>query len=160
MKMARIWEGTCGSWGRRRGVSLTLTGSGMAHMPITAGTNSARLTQNVRRSGEPAHCERIPASSGPQPRPAMFASVATSVARPRRSGGARSTRVAVAVPVKMPAESPERMRPTSSSGRPLAVKKQTALRADSPRPGSSSRLRPTSSDRRPKRSSAAITPAA
>jgi hypothetical protein len=114
----------------------------------------------VRRNGQPADFERTPASSGPNPNPPILAMGATSVARPRRSGGARSTRVAVAVPVKTPAERPERIRPTSSKGRPSVVKKHTALSADRPSPGSSSRLRLSSSDRRRKKSSAAITPAA
>jgi hypothetical protein len=51
----------------------------------------------------------------------MFAVVATRVARARRSGAARSTSAAVAVPVKMPADSPERTRPTIRRARPSAM---------------------------------------
>ena len=72
----------------------------------------------------------------------MFATAATSVARLRRSTGARSTRVAVAVPVKMPAENPETIRPARSRGRPSATRKTHALRAENPRAGSSMRRRP------------------
>jgi hypothetical protein len=54
----------------------------MAQIPIDAGTSSARSTQNVNRSGERTHCDNIPASSGPHPGPPMFATAATSVARP------------------------------------------------------------------------------
>jgi hypothetical protein len=90
----------------------------------------------------------------------MLAIVATSVARPRRSGGARSTSVAVAVPVKTPADSPEMTRPTSSGASALAAKKATALSADSETAASSTGRRPIWSESRPNRSSDAITPAA
>jgi hypothetical protein len=68
--------------------------------------------------------------------------------------------VAVAVPVKMPADNPERTRPTSSSGSPLAVRKHTALSAESTSPGSNTRRRPIWSDSLPNSTSDAITPAA
>ena len=70
-------------------------------------------------AGSRAYCASSPASNGPHPSPSMFAPVATSVPRPGRSGGAKSTSVAVAVPVKIPADRPERTRPISSGAEPL-----------------------------------------
>jgi hypothetical protein len=89
----------------------------------------------------------------------MFASVATSVARPALCDGATSTSVAVAVPVRVPADRPDRIRPRSSGARPPATRKTTALTADSASPSSSTARRPISSDSPPS-SSAQITPAA
>jgi hypothetical protein len=90
----------------------------------------------------------------------MFAIVATSVALPHRSGAAKSMSVAVAVPVKIPADRPERTRATSSSARSWANRNATALSAERTSPGSSTHRRPTWSERRPKRSREAITPTA
>src|SRR5882757_3727118 len=159
-KVPRICTGTLSAWGRSRGRHLATTGSGMAQMPIDAGTSRARSTQNVSLNGDPAHCDTAPANRGPQPRPPMFATVATNVARARRLGGVRSTRVAVAVPVKMPADSPDRTRPAISRGSPSAIKKVTALSAANASPASSSGRRPSWSDSRPNKNSDALTPAA
>src|SRR5918994_1568437 len=65
-----------------------------------------------------------------------------------------STRAAVAVPAKMPAESPESTRPTNSAVM-LSGTRNTALEtAASTRPGSSTARRPTWSESRPNSSSA------
>src|SRR5436190_4428775 len=95
-KVDRTSAGTWRLCGRRRACALVRTVSGMAHTRAAAGTSSPRSTQNTSRRGEPAYSARIPASNGPVARPPMFAIVATSVARPRRSAPARSTRAAVA----------------------------------------------------------------
>jgi len=73
----------------------------------------------------------------------MFAIVATSVARPRCPGGARSTSVAAAVPVKIPAESPDSTRPSSRNPSALASRNATALSAEKPSPINSTGRRPT-----------------
>ncbi len=94
------------------------------------------------RSGSGAIWASAPASSGPIPSPPMLTMAARSVARARRSGGASSTSAAVAVPVKIPADSPESTRPRNSSGRPWASRNTIELAAATMIPGSSSARRP------------------
>ena len=74
------------------------------HDEAQAAAGAAR----TRRAPRPA--------ADPMPRPPMLATVATAAARSRQLGGAASMTAAVAVPVKMPADSPDSTRPTSSSG--------------------------------------------
>jgi hypothetical protein len=73
---------------------------------------------------------------------------------------AKSTRVAVPVPVKMPIERPERIRPRKSGARPWARRKTTALAAERASPGSNVRRRPIWSEMRPKSRRPPITPTA
>ena len=61
------------------------------------------------------------------PSPPMLATVATAAARVRQLGGAASMTAAVAVPVKMPADSPDSTRPTSSIGTESATRNTAAL---------------------------------
>ena len=65
---------------------------------------------------------------------------------------------AVAVPVKMPADSPDSTRPTSSSGTESAARNTAALASAKKVPASSTGRRPMASDHRPKASSANSTP--
>ncbi|SHW35061.1 Uncharacterised protein [Mycobacteroides abscessus subsp. abscessus] len=90
----------------------------------------------------------------------MLAIVAPAAACSRRFSGTDSTTAAVAVPVKMPADSPESSRPTSSSGTLSALRKTTALAMAATAPAISTGRRPTASDQRPNSSSAASTPMA
>jgi hypothetical protein len=114
-------------------------------------------------NGSATYCASTPASTGPSPRPPIFVAVATSVAQPRRSGGASSTTATEAVPVKTPADSPETTRPISRAGsdkRLPPMRKVTALAAESAKPASSMGRRPTRSDQLPTSTRAAITPVA
>ena len=88
----------------------------------------------------------------------MFAATASNVACcfPRRP--ARSTIQAVAVPEAIPADNPDRTRPTSSAVKPWANRNVTALAADRQRAAAITGRRPISSDRYPKKSSVATTP--
>ena len=65
---------------------------------------------------------------------------------------------AVAVPVKMPADSPDKTRPTSSSGTESAAKNTAALASANKVPANSSGRRPMASDHRPKARRANSTP--
>ena len=117
-------------------------------------------TTNASRSGAGAYCTSRPASSGPAPRPPTLATVATAAARFRQCGGAASMTAAVAVPVKMPADSPDNTRPTSSVGTESAARNTTALARANAVPASSIGRRPIASDQRPNASSANSTPPA
>jgi len=90
----------------------------------------------------------------------MLATVAISVARPRWAGAASSVTAAVAAPLKSPAEKPENTRPTNSSGRACAARKQPALSIAKPTPTSRTGRRPSTSENDPAISRAAITPQA
>ncbi len=85
---------------------------------------------------------------------------ASSAARGRPPGGARSTIIAVATPVKIPADRPDSSRPANSAGRLSGTRKTAELAAASPSPGSRTALRPIRSDSAPNSSSAASTPTA
>ena len=76
------------------------------------------------------------------PSPIVLTAVATSVARERRSGAARSSSAAVAVPVKMPADRPDTNRPTNSTPSPCASRNTIELAALRPKPGSRTWRRP------------------
>ncbi|SKT67293.1 Uncharacterised protein [Mycobacteroides abscessus subsp. abscessus] len=110
--------------------------------------------------GQGAYCTSTPASKGPRPRPPVLATVATAAARPRHVSGADSMTATVAAPVKKPADSPETMRATNSSGTESTNKKMTELRIAKPAPVSNSGRRPRTSDQPPNISSANSTPAA
>ena len=88
----------------------------------------------------------------------MFAATARLVASVRRPSPANSTSVAVAVPVKMPAEKPESTRASKIAANPCAFKNAAALSAESIKPESKMRLRPMRSERWPKSSKPATTP--
>jgi hypothetical protein len=68
--------------------------------------------------------------------------------------------MAVAVPVKMPADNPDSTRPRNRLSTPAANRKISALTPDSTSAGSSSERRPATSDARPSRKSAPMTPSA
>jgi hypothetical protein len=142
MKIGRTSAGTRRRRGRTRTGPSLWTVSGIAHTSAAAGASSARSTQNTTRSGAPAYSASIPASNGPHASPPMLTRVATSVACPRRAGGARSSRVAVAVPVTRPAASPENTRPANRPPTSCANRNTTALSAESAIPGSSTRRLP------------------
>ena len=97
------------SAGRRRG----LTVSGIRDKPTAAAASTPRYTTNTKVVACGAYWANSPATSGPRPRPPMFAAVAASDAR--RSPGLSSVSAAVAVPVTRPADSPDRTRPTAST---------------------------------------------
>ena len=86
--------------------------SGASMRPTPATATRPRSTANGVRSGSGAHCASKPERSVPAPRPPRFANTATKLASRRRPAGARSMMYAVAVPVKIPAESPETTRAT------------------------------------------------
>ena len=90
----------------------------------------------------------------------MLTAAASRPARARPPSGARSTTVAVAVPVKIPAETPDSTRPTNSHASAPGSRKATADSADSPSPTSSMGRRPIWSDQWPNSSSPADTPTA
>ena len=90
----------------------------------------------------------------------MFAAVANRAARERQAAGAASTTAVVAVPTKMPADRPDRTRPTSRVPVFSAIRKTTSLVMAAARPASRSGRRPSVSDQRPNASSAAKTPKA
>lgn len=79
---------------------------------------SPRCTQKTSVNGRGAYCASRPDSSGPQPRPPMFAAVAANPARALRPGRASSMTAAVAAPLSSPAATPESSRPAKSRGRP------------------------------------------
>ncbi len=95
------------------------------------------------RNGDGPYCASTPASTGPAPRPAMLIAAASSPARSRPDSGATSTMLAVAVPVKIPADNPDSRRPASSQATSLPIRKAPADRADSTSPPMSSGLRPS-----------------
>ena len=90
----------------------------------------------------------------------MLATVATAAALLRHDSGAASITAAVAVPVKMPADNPDRNRPISSSGIEWAIRNTAALVSAHTAPASSIGRRPTTSLQRPNTSRANSTPTA
>ena len=76
------------------------------------------------------------------------------------TGGAASMTAAVAVPVKMPADSPDSTRPISSSRHRVGDQEHHGADQREPAPASSTGRRPTASDHRPNTSSATSTPTA
>jgi len=90
----------------------------------------------------------------------VVAAVATIDARRTDAGPARSVRVAVPVPVTMPAESPDRNRPAKSQARLEAKMKARVLSALSPSAAARMGRLSTWSEDRPARSSATSAPAA
>ena len=114
-------------------------------MPLATAT-SPRWTQNGSISGHGAYSASSPESSGPQPRPPMFAAVAANPARAFLPGGASSMTAAVAAPLSRPAAPPDSSRPAKSRGRPLCRRKHPALAADKAMAHRSTGLRPTSSE--------------
>ena len=117
-------------------------------------------TTKLSCSGAGAYSTRNPANSGPMPRPPILATVATAAALVRQFGGAASMTAAVAVPVKIPAESPDSTRPTSSTGTESAIRKTTALANAATTPATSIGRLPIASDQRPNTRSANNTPPA
>ncbi len=90
----------------------------------------------------------------------MFTAAASRLYRCWRPSGASSTRVAVAVPVKIPAESPDSTRPTKRLGTSPGMRNTALEIAARRRPGRRTARRPIWSESRPKSSSAAATPTA
>ena len=76
---------------------------------------TARYTSKTSVVGCGAYWANSPATSGPRPRPPMFAAVATSDARRPAGAGISSVSAAVAVPVIRPADSPETIRAAMSA---------------------------------------------
>ena len=117
-------------------------------------------TMKLRCSGAGAYSTSSPAKSGPVPSPPMLATVATAAALVRHFSGAASMTAAVAVPVKMPADSPDKTRPTNSIGTESATRNTAALASANTTPASSTGRRPIASDHRPNANSANSTPPA
>jgi hypothetical protein len=90
----------------------------------------------------------------------MFTAVATSDARRLADAGTSSVSAAVAVPVIRPADSPDRIRPASSTPTLRARMNATVLSALMPTATASTGVRPAWSEDRPASSRAARTAAA
>ena len=116
--------------------------SGAAQMQHTASTAMTMCTRKVRCSGQGRYWERAPANIGPRPSPPMFAAVAKKVAFSRQWGGASSMTATVAVPVKIPADSPDSTRPVRIIARPSACKNTRSLMMEQARPANSRGRRP------------------
>lgn len=134
----------CGVRGGQLFGSATVSGRNQV-IPVATAT-SPRWTQNGSISGQGVYCARRPESSGPQPRPPMFAAVAAKPARAFCPGPASSMTAAVAAPLSRPAAQPDSSRPAKSRGRPLCRRKHPALAADTAIAHSSTGRRPTSSE--------------
>jgi len=97
---------------------------------------------------------------GPVPSPPMLATVATAAALVRQFSGAASMTAAVAVPVKMPADSPDKTRPTNNIDTEWATRNTAALATANTTPASNTGRRPIASDHRPNANNANSTPPA
>jgi len=96
----------------------------------------------------------------PRPSPPILAAVATKVLMRLARSGASSRTATVAVPVKMPAETPETARARRIAVSPSACQKRRSLTSEARRPARSIGRRPSWSDQRPTPISAAMTPKA
>jgi hypothetical protein len=119
-----------------------------------------RSTAKTNLVGSGAYSASTPASTGPSPSPAMFTAAASRLACARRASGARSMIAAVAVPVTIPAERPDRTRPTNNHASAAGSRNATALSADNANPAIIIGRRPSSSDQWPNSSSPTMTPTA
>ncbi|CAM5681180.1 hypothetical protein SMICM304S_07528 [Streptomyces microflavus] len=157
----RTWGGTASPCGRSRGRRPEeVTVSGSNQVSTAAAAIRARCTTKGSRRGQGAYSASSPASSGPHPRPPMFAAVAASPALAAPPGGASSITVTVAAPLSSPAANPDSRRPAKRAGSPPSKRKQRALAAEKPRAASRTGRRPVSSETFPARSRVAMTPSA
>src|SRR5262245_58386732 len=134
--------------------------SGTISTATPASKASTMCTMKLRCSGAGAYWTSRPASRGPMPSPPMLATVATAAALVRQFSGAASMTAAVAVPVKMPADNPDKTRPTNNTGTESATRNTPALATANTTPDSRTGRLPIASDHRPTSSSANSTPAA
>ena len=145
---------------RRTAAGLPRVRSRTSSRAAPAMTSVIALTRKGVNRGPEANRARSPDIMMPSPSPPMFAAVARDPASRSRPGGAFSSTVTVAVEVKIPAASPDRTRPTSSRPTFDPMRNSTAEAIEKTTPAASTGRRPSPSERRPKSTSAAMTPRA